>query len=72
MTRSETIMLNRAIRARYPREHIRTIRHYRGAHSDETHATVDRMPGINQPGRIYIGDTDRLLRQVETWGKITD
>lgn len=61
-TRQEIKRLNDRLRERYAG--AANIRHYTGTRSDETHLTADNMPNTNQTGRIFVGYTDELLRDL--------
>lgn len=65
MTRTEIRQLNNYIRTTMHS----TARHIRHEWDGCTYATVDCMPGTDKPGRILVGQTEVLFRDMRREAK---
>ncbi len=58
-------LLNKYLKSKYP--NATNIRHYtgNGYNDSETHLTTSKIPNTNKSGRIFVGYTGELLREIE-------
>jgi hypothetical protein len=65
-TKQQIRQLNDKLRNQF--NNASNIRHYSGARGDETHLTTDAMSDTDREGRIFVGYTDELIRDMARGG----